>query len=130
MERWVYSSVRATKKEQQTVADQAAAPVHVSSEEFDTVILGSQLPAVVDFWAEWCGPCRAIAPAVSQLAAEYEGRVLVAKLNADECPEVLMRYGIQGIPTLIYFKDGQEAGRVVGLTGYATLKSKLEKLLD
>ena len=118
------------KKEQQAVADQTAAPVHITGEEFDTVVLGSQLPAVVDFWAEWCGPCRAIAPAVSQLAAEYEGRVLVAKLNADECPEVIMRYGIRGIPTLIYFKDGQEAGRVVGLTGYATLKNKLEKLLD
>jgi thioredoxin 1 len=84
----------------------------------------------VDFWAEWCGPCRAIAPAVSQLASEYEGRALVAKLDADEYPEILSRYGVMGIPTLIYFKGGREATRVVGLNGYATLKAKLEKLLD
>jgi thioredoxin 1 len=117
-------------KEQQAVNDQGGGPVHVTGEEFDTVVLGSQLPVVVDFWAEWCRPCCAIAPAVSQLAAEYEGRAVVAKLNTDECPEILMRYGIRGIPTLIYFKGGKEADRVIGLTGYATLKSRLEKLLD
>jgi thioredoxin 1 len=117
-------------KEEQKESNQGAKPVHVSGEEFDTVVLGSPLPAVVDFWAEWCGPCHAIAPSVSQLAAEYEGRAMVAKLDADEYPDIVMRYGIMGIPTLIYFKDGQEVDRVVGLTGYSTLKRRLEPLLD
>jgi thioredoxin 1 len=117
-------------KEEQKDANQGAKPVHVSGEEFETLVLGSPLPAVVDFWAEWCGPCHAIAPSVSQLAAEYEGRAMVAKLDADEYPDIVMRYGIMGIPTLIYFKDGQEVDRVVGLTGYSTLKRRLEPLLD
>jgi thioredoxin len=117
-------------KEKQKVASHGIEPLHVTGEEFGTIVLGSQLPAVVDFWAEWCGPCRAIAPAVSQLAAEYEGRAVVVKLDADEYPEIITRYGIMGIPTLLYFKGGKEVDRVIGLTGYGTLKSRLEKLLD
>lgn len=119
----------AKKDDQPDPADKGAEPRHITAEEFDAVILGSQMPAIVDFWAEWCGPCRAIAPAVSQLAAEFDGRALVAKVNTDDCPDIVMRYGIMGIPTLIYFKDGIEVDRVVGLTGYPILKGKLEKLL-
>ncbi len=115
--------------ETQAAGQAAVEPRHVTGEEFESVVLQAELPVVVDFWAEWCGPCHAIAPAVAQLAREYEGRVLVTKVNADDYPEILMNYGIMGIPTLIYFKGGKEVERVVGLNNYGTLKNKLERVL-
>jgi len=107
-----------------------AAPqiVTLTDADFDQQVKAHPL-VVVDFWAEWCGPCHAIAPAVAQLAREYEGRVLVTKVNADDYPEILMNYGIMGIPTLIYFKGGKEVERIVGLNNYGTLKNKLERVL-
>jgi thioredoxin 1 len=105
-------------------------PIHVTDEDFDEIILQSDLPALVDLWAEWCGPCHMIAPSVQDLAAEYEGRAIIAKLNVDENPTTAGRFGIMGIPTLLYFKAGKEVDRQVGVAGYPQLASKLEKLLD
>ncbi len=104
-------------------------PLHVTGDEFQTLVLSSEIPAVVDFWAEWCGPCHMIAPAVAQLATEYEGRALIAKVNADEYPEILMNYGIMGIPTLLYFKGGEVVDRIVGVNSYNNIKNKLETVL-
>ena len=104
-------------------------PIHVTDADFEELILKSDKPAVVDLWADWCTPCHRIAPSVTQLATAYEGRAVIAKLNVDENPNVPGRYGIMSIPTLLYFKDGKEVDRQMGVEGYPALANKLEKLL-
>jgi thioredoxin 1 len=104
-------------------------PIHVTDSDFEALILQSDKPAIVDLWADWCGPCHMIAPSVEQLATAYDGRAVIAKLNVDENPNVPGRYGIMGIPTLLYFKGGKEVDRQVGVVGYPALANKLEKLL-
>jgi thioredoxin 1 len=88
--------------------------IHATNETWNSKVLESELPVFVDFWAEWCGPCRIVGPAVEQLSQELDGRVKVAKVNVDESPEIAARYGIRSIPSLLLFKRGKEIGRTVG----------------
>ena len=93
---------------------------------FEQTINGDT-PVLVDFWAEWCGPCRRLAPTVDELASEYDGKVVVAKMNVDENPSTPMRFSIRGIPTLLLFKGGQLVEQVVGLADKDSLKRMLDK---
>jgi thioredoxin 1 len=88
--------------------------VHVTDASFDEEVLGADVPVLVDFWAEWCGPCKMIAPVLSELADEYEGKVKVCKVDVDTNPDIPPKFGIRGIPTLILFKDGNAEATKVG----------------
>lgn len=101
----------------------------VSIDTFDSVVLQSQSVVLVDFWATWCGPCKIIAPVIEELAKEYEGKVIFAKVNTDENADLASRYSIRGIPTLMFFKDGKVMDQVVGAVPKAQLKSKLDSLI-
>lgn len=91
-----------------------ADPIHVTDADFETAILKADKPALVDFWADWCGPCRMIAPSVKAIAEEYGDKMVVAKMDVDDNPAVPGRYGIVGIPTLMLFKDGEVVERITG----------------
>ena len=100
---------------------------NIGDSEFEKEVLQSEKPVLVDFWAEWCAPCRMIAPTVEAVAAEYEDRASVVKVNVDDNPATAGTYGIRGIPTLILFRDGKEVERVVGATSREALSKLIEK---
>lgn len=107
----------------------AGKAAEVTDATFEQTIVNSDKPAVVDFWAVWCGPCRIIAPHVEALADEYEGRAVIAKLDVDNNRNTAVKFGIQSIPTLLFFKNGKVADRVIGAVDKKVLTEKLEALL-
>lgn len=106
-----------------------AEPLKVDDKSFKEVVLEAKMPVLVDFWAPWCAPCRAIAPAVEELAGEYAGRVDFAKVNVDENTKLATEYGVRSIPTLLIFKDGKPLTQMVGLRSKAELKKQLDAVL-
>ncbi len=104
--------------------------LHVSDAEFRNTVLEADVPVLVDFWAAWCGPCRMIAPYVEEIAKDYAGKALVAKMDTDANPQTPRKFGIMGIPTLIIFKNGKEVDRIVGAVPKAAITRKLEAVLE
>jgi thioredoxin 1 len=102
--------------------------VTLTQENFSSEVLQSLTPVLVDFWAEWCGPCKAIAPILTELADEYEGRVKIGKVNIDEQQGLAAEYGIRAIPTLLLFDKGQVADQIVGLRGKRDLKASFDRV--
>jgi len=101
----------------------------VNDSNFDEVVIKSDKPVVVDFWAEWCGPCRMIAPMIEEISKEFEGKAIVAKCDVDNSPGVASRFGIRNIPTVLFFKGGKVADKQVGAVPKASFVAKLNALL-
>lgn len=105
-------------------------PIHVNDAAFEKTILKSTLPVIVDFWAPWCGPCKMVAPILEKFAKEYDGKLLVTKVNTDENPEWASRYGVQGIPTMLFIYNGKVVHRQVGSVPEAMLREVLDQFFD
>jgi thioredoxin 1 len=105
-------------------------PIHVTDAAFETTVLQSKLPVIVDFWAPWCGPCRMVAPILDKLAREYEGKLVIAKVNTDENNQWAIKYGVQGIPTMLFVFDGKLVHKQVGAMPEAALRQIVEQFLS
>lgn len=100
-----------------------------TTDNFDTEVLGSDIPVLVDFYADWCGPCKMMGPVIDQIANEYEGKVKVGKLNVDNDPEIAQRYRVMSIPTFLFVKGGEAIGTSIGAIDKATLESKIKEMI-
>jgi thioredoxin 1 len=107
-----------------------AAPIHITDAEFENSVLKSAVPVIVDFWAPWCGPCRQIAPSLEKLAEEYDGKLIVAKVNTDEDPQWSQAYEVSGIPTLLFVAGGKIVFRMVGARPFGYIKQVVEQFLE
>ena len=105
-------------------------PIHISDESFEKDVMQSSLPVIVDFWAPWCGPCKMIAPTLEKLAKEQEGKLVVAKINTDDHAEWMQKFGIQGIPTLLFVSGGKVVHRQVGALPERMLREVVTQFLD
>jgi thioredoxin 1 len=103
--------------------------LEVNDTNFEEVVVKADKPVIVDFWAEWCGPCRMIAPMIEEISKEYSGKAVVAKCDVDNSPQVAMKYGIRNIPTVLFFKNGQIADKQVGAVPKSSFVNKLNALL-
>jgi thioredoxin 1 len=105
-------------------------PIHVTDAAFEQTVLQSSIPVIVDFWAPWCNPCKMVAPVLDKLANEYDGRILIAKVNTDENPEWMMKYGIQGIPTMLFVSNGKIVHRQVGALPERMLRDVVTQFME
>lgn len=105
-------------------------PVHVTDSNFEKAVLQSSIPVIVDFWAPWCGPCRMVAPILDKLANEFDGKLLVAKVNTDENSDWAGRYGVQGIPTMLFISNGKVVHKQVGALPESLLRDAVNQFLD
>jgi len=105
-------------------------PIHVTDAAFEKTVLQSPVPVIVDFWAPWCGPCKAVAPILEKIAKEYAGKLIVAKVNTDESSEYAVKYGVQGIPTMLFISNGKLIHSQVGSSPEATIRTAVDQFLD